>query len=92
MFSGKTEEVIRRIRRAQIAKQKVAIFKPKIDDRFSSDHIVSHSDVKLLSSVVERSTDILNLAADAQVVGIDESQFFDMEITDVSEVGGILRA
>jgi len=85
MFSGKTEELIRRIRRAQIAKQKVAIFKPKIDDRFSSDHIVSHSDVKLLSSVVERSRDILNLAADAQVVGIDESQFFDMEITDVVE-------
>ena len=85
MFSGKTEELIRRIRRAQIAKQKVAIFKPKIDDRFSSNHIVSHSDVKLLSSVVKRSSDILNLAADAQVVGIDEAQFFDMEIINVAE-------
>ena len=85
MFSGKTEELIRRIRRAQIAKQKVAIFKPKVDDRFSSDHIVSHSDVKLLSSVVKHSSEILDLAADAQVVGIDEGQFFDMEIVDVVE-------
>jgi thymidine kinase len=85
MFSGKTEELIRRIRRAQIAKQKVAIFKPKVDDRFSSDHIVSHSDVKLLSSVVKHSSEILSLAADAQVVGIDEGQFFDMEIVDVVE-------
>lgn len=85
MFSGKTEELIRRIRRAQIAKQKVAIFKPKVDDRFSSDHIVSHSDVKLLSSVVKHSSDILSLAAEAQVVGIDEGQFFDMEIINVAE-------
>lgn len=85
MFSGKTEELIRRIRRAQIAKLNVAIFKPKIDNRYSSDHIVSHSDSKLLSTVVETSADILRLAGDAQVVGIDEGQFFDMGIVDVAE-------
>ncbi len=85
MFSGKTEELIRRIRRAQIAKQKVAIFKPKIDNRYSSDHIVSHSESRLLSTVVERSAEILELAKDAQVVGIDEAQFFDMGIVDVAE-------
>lgn len=85
MFSGKTEELIRRIRRAQIAKMKVAIFKPKIDNRYSSDHIVSHSDAKLLSTSVERSSEIMALAKDAQVVGIDEGQFFDMGIVDVAE-------
>jgi thymidine kinase len=85
MFSGKTEELIRRIRRAQIAKQNVAIFKPRIDNRYSSDHIVSHSEAKLLSTSVERSTEILALAKDAQVVGIDEGQFFDMEIVEVAE-------
>jgi thymidine kinase len=85
MFSGKTEELIRRIRRAQIAKQKVAIFKPKIDTRYSSDHIVSHSEARLLSTVVERSSEILEIAKDAQVVGIDEAQFFDAGIVDVAE-------
>jgi thymidine kinase len=85
MFSGKTEELIRRIRRAQIAKQTVAIFKPGIDDRYSSDHIVSHSEAKLLSTVVRSSADILRLASGAQVVGIDEGQFFDMGIVDVAE-------
>lgn len=85
MFSGKTEELIRRMRRAEIAKQKVAIFKPKIDTRYSSDHIVSHSDAKLLSTVVEHAADIPSLAATAQVVGIDEGQFFDMQLIDVAE-------
>ena len=85
MFSGKTEELIRRIRRAQIARQQVAIFKPIVDNRYSSDHIVSHSDAKLLSTAVGSSADILRLAADAQVVGIDEGQFFDMGIVDVAE-------
>jgi thymidine kinase len=85
MFSGKTEELIRRIRRAQIARQKVAIFKPSIDNRYSSDHIVSHSEAKLLSTVVESSGDILRLAGDAQVIGIDEGQFFDPGIVDVVE-------
>ncbi len=85
MFSGKTEELIRRIRRAQIARQKVAIFKPKIDTRYSNDHIVSHSEAKLLSTVVECSDEILARAQDAQVVGIDEGQFFDPGIVEVAE-------
>ena len=85
MFSGKTEELIRRMRRAQIAKQQVAIFKPGIDSRFSADHIVSHSEAKLQSTAVRSSADVLRLAADAQVVGIDEGQFFDMGIIDVAE-------
>ena len=85
MFSGKTEELIRRIRRAQIARQHVAIFKPKIDTRYSSDHIVSHSEARLLSTVVEKSKEILELSKDAQVVWIDEGQFFDMGIVEVAE-------
>jgi thymidine kinase len=85
MFSGKTEELIRRIRRAQIARQKVAIFKPKIDTRYSADHIVSHSDAKLESTAVAGSAEILTLAGDALVVGIDEGQFFDMGIVEVAE-------
>ena len=85
MFSGKTEELIRRIRRAQIAKQQVAIFKPKIDTRYSSDHIVSHSEARLHSMVVERSSEVLVSAKDAQVVGVDEVQFFDMGIVEVAE-------
>jgi thymidine kinase len=83
MFSGKTEELIRRIRRAQIARQEVAIFKPKIDTRYSNDHIVSHSELKIPSTVVERPEEILKAAGNAQVVGIDEAQFFDMSIVDV---------
>ncbi len=85
MFSGKTEELIRRVRRAQIARQHVAIFKPKIDNRYSADHIVSHSEAKLLSTVVEKSSEILTLAKDAQVVGIDEGQFFDAGIVEVAD-------
>jgi thymidine kinase len=85
MFSGKTEELIRRIRRAEIARQRVAIFKPKIDNRFSADHIVSHSELKLKSTVVEHSSDILELGRDAQVIGIDEGQFFDLNLVDVAE-------
>lgn len=85
MFSGKTEELIRRIRRAQIARQQVAIFKPAIDNRFSSDHIVSHSDLKIPSTVVASSAEILPLSADAQVIGIDEGQFFDMGLVEVAE-------
>lgn len=85
MFSGKTEELIRRIRRAQIARQTVAIFKPRIDNRYSSDHIVSHSELKLQSTVVGASSEIPALAKDAQVVGIDEAQFFDMGIIEIAE-------
>jgi thymidine kinase len=83
MFSGKTEELIRRLRRAQIAKQKVAVFKPKIDTRFSPEHIVSHSEQSLFSRTVEDAMEILSLTGDAQVVGIDEGQFFKPNIVDV---------
>jgi thymidine kinase len=84
MFSGKSEELIRRLRRAQIARQRVQIFKPNIDNRFSEDHIVSHSDMKIRSQLAKRSADILQLLDDrTQVIGIDEAQFFDMELVDV---------
>jgi thymidine kinase len=85
MFSGKTEELIRRIRRAQIARQRVAIFKPQVDTRFSADHIVSHSDVKLQSRAVATAEEILDLAGPARVVGIDEGQFFDASLVSVAE-------
>src|SRR5438270_11333670 len=80
MFSGKSEELIRRLRRAQIAKQRVQIFKPKMDDRFSEDHIVSHSDMKIKSQLVSAPSEILELVEGrTQVSGIDEGQFFDKE-------------
>ncbi|MCS7229987.1 MAG: thymidine kinase [Candidatus Kryptonium sp.] len=85
MFSGKTEELIRRIRRAQIAKLKVAVFKPRIDTRYSVDKIVSHSDISIASIVVDNAKQILELAKDAQVIGIDEAQFFGMDLVDVCE-------
>ncbi len=83
MFSGKTEELIRRLRRAQIARQTVAIFKPRIDKRYSSDHIVSHNEQSLRSIVVDAPAEILEKGKDARVIGIDEGQFFSMEIVDV---------
>ncbi len=85
MFSGKTEELIRRLRRAQIAKLKVMIFKPKIDTRYSSDHIVSHNTQSLASTVVNNPQEILELSKDAQVVGIDEVQFFTPDLVQVVE-------
>jgi thymidine kinase len=85
MFSGKTEELIRRARRAEIAKQKVAIFKPRIDNRYSAQHIVSHSEQSLTSTVVEDASEILALSKDAQVVGVDEGQFFKNNLVDVCE-------
>ena len=85
MFSGKTEELIRRMRRAQIARQKVMIFKPRIDNRYSSSHIVSHSEQSLVSTVVDTCDEILAQSTDAQVVGIDEGQFFTPNIVDVCE-------
>jgi len=84
MFSGKTEELIRRLRRAQIARQQVAIFKPKVDTRYSTDHIVSHSEARLQSTVVSDPEEILGLARDAQVVGIDEGQFFSPALVRVA--------
>jgi thymidine kinase len=84
MFSGKSEELIRRLRRAQIARQRVQIFKPKVDNRFSEDHIVSHSDMKIKSQLVTQPREILDLLdGRTQVIGIDEGQFFDMDLVDV---------
>ncbi|MBO8151408.1 MAG: thymidine kinase [Candidatus Neomarinimicrobiota bacterium] len=83
MFSGKTEELIRRLRRALIAKQRVAIFKPRIDSRYSNNHIVSHNKQMIPSISVEKPIEILKLAKDAQVLGIDEAQFFDESLVDI---------
>ena len=80
MFSGKTEELIRRLRRAQIAKQKVKIFKPKIDLRYSQESIVSHNDQSLPSILIDDIDEILKYSDDAQVIGIDEAQFFNESI------------
>jgi thymidine kinase len=85
MFSGKSEELIRRVRRAQIARQKVQLFKPGVDDRYAGDHIVSHSDMKMPSEVVRTSREILErVKADTEVVAIDEGQFFDAAIVEVA--------
>ena len=84
MFSGKSEELIRRLRRAQIAKRKVQIFKPAIDDRYSNDAIVSHSEMKIPSVAVKTSRELeAQVAAGTEVVGIDEGQFFDAELPAV---------
>src|SRR5262245_26489844 len=81
MFSGKSEELIRRLRRAQIARQQVQIFKPLIDDRFSSDQIVSHSDMRIASENVGSCDELVaRVADDTEVVGIDEGQFFDANL------------
>jgi thymidine kinase len=81
MFSGKSEELIRRLRRAQIARQKVQIFKPQIDTRYADDHIVSHSEMRIPSMPVRSSRELLErVAPDTEVVGIDEGQFFDQEL------------
>ena len=84
MFSGKSEELIRRLRRAQIGKQRVQIFKPQIDTRFSDDYIVSHSDQRIASEVVANSQEVLQrMDGRTEVVGIDEVQFFDSGIVEV---------
>ena len=85
MFSGKTEELIRRLRRAQYAKQKVEIFKPRIDNRYSSEEVVSHNANAIRSTSVDSSGSILLLTSDVKVVGIDEAQFFDKGIIEVCE-------
>lgn len=85
MYSGKTEELIRRLRRAQIARQKVAIFKPAIDDRFGRDHIVSHSELRIPSRAVRTAKDVLRYAHEAQVIGIDEGQFLGPDLVRVCE-------
>lgn len=84
MFSGKTEELIRRLNRSMIAKQKVAIFKPAIDTRYHATYVVSHNANKIKSTPVKSSADIVALSGDCDVVGIDEAQFFDHGIIDVA--------
>ena len=83
MFSGKTEELIRRLNRALIAKQKVEIFKPTIDKRYHTEQVVSHNENSIRSTPVNFANDILLLAGDCDVVGIDEAQFFDESIVEI---------
>jgi thymidine kinase len=83
MFSGKTEELIRRLKRARFAKQKVEIFKPAIDTRYSDEAVVSHDNNSIVSTSVDSSGNILLLTGDVDVVGIDEAQFFDDGIVEV---------
>jgi len=83
MFSGKTEELIRRLKRARIAKQQVEIFKPRIEVRYSEEEVVSHDENAIHSTPVDSSANILLLASGVEVVGIDEAQFFDDGLVDV---------
>ena len=85
MFSGKTEELIRRLRRARIARQRVEIFKPAVDTRYSDEKVVSHDERVIPSTPVTAAGQILLLASDADVVGIDEGQFFDSSLVPVCE-------
>ncbi|MEP6708340.1 MAG: thymidine kinase [Pyrinomonadaceae bacterium] len=85
MFSGKSEELIRRLRRAKIARQKVQVFKPEVDTRFSQDHIVSHSEMRHESSNSRTAAEVLaKVEPDTEVVGIDEGQFFDNDLVEVA--------
>jgi len=84
MFSGKTEELIRRLNRALIARQEVEIFKPSVDVRYHDQDVVSHNDAKIRSTPVQFANDILLLAGSSDVVGVDESQFFDDELVNVA--------
>src|SRR5256712_7549760 len=84
MFSGKSEELIRRLRRAQIARQKVQIFKPTLDNRYAESDIVSHSEMRIPSENVSSSRELLErVQPDTEVVGIDEGQFFDLDLPTV---------
>lgn len=85
MFSGKTEELLRRLKRARIARQKVALFKPALDTRYDATAVVSHDATAMPSEVVHSADPMLLLAGDADVVGIDEAQFFGVELVDVVE-------
>jgi thymidine kinase len=86
MFSGKTEELIRRLRRARFAKQRVEIFKPAVDIRYSTSEVVSHDENALVSQAVSTAAQILLMAGDAQVIGIDEAQFFDSDLARVCKI------
>jgi len=83
MFSGKTEELIRRVRRAHIARQKIELFKPEIDTRYSKNEIVSHDDQKLPSRVVKDANEMIPLSLEVQVVAIDEAQFYQKNLVKV---------
>ncbi len=83
MFAGKTEELIRRINVLQFAKKRIVVFKPSIDDRYSIDRVVSHAGTSIESYAISKSEEILELAKDAEVIAIDEVQFFDEGIVDV---------
>ena len=83
MFSGKTEELIRRLTRAEIARQKVVVFKPSIDNRYSEHHIVSHDITKMPCLTVDHAGEILSKVGTATVIGIDEAQFFETDIVEV---------
>lgn len=86
MFSGKTEELIQRLKRAQIAKQKVQVFKPKIDNRYSDHHVTSHSSLKLEACNVEHPEEILGQLEDnTRIIGVDEAQFFPHAIVEVTQ-------
>ena len=85
MFSGKTEELIRRIRRAKFANLRIEIFKPTIDTRYSEDDVVSHDFHKIPCHSVKDPKEMLNVGPDVQVVGIDEAQFYDMSLVDVAQ-------
>lgn len=85
MFSGKTEELIRRLRRAQFANQRIAIFKPCIDNRYSDVEVVSHDSHKISSQPISSPAQMLNLPDDVQVVGVDEAQFFDASLVEVCQ-------
>ena len=86
MFSGKSEELIRRLRRAQIARQRVQIFKPAVDSRYGDDHIVSHSELRIPSERAANSAELLaKVRPETEVVGIDEGQFFDASLVEVAD-------
>lgn len=85
MFSGKTEELLRRLKRAKIAKQEIEIFKPAIDTRYSDVEVISHDKNSIPSTVVEHSSNILLLSSNIEVVGVDEAQFFDQGLVDVCQ-------
>ncbi len=85
MFSGKTEELIRRLKRAKIANQKVEIFKPKVDTRYDNSKVVSHDENSILAVPIEHSNKLLELTEGISVVGIDEAQFFDDDLPDICQ-------
>jgi thymidine kinase len=85
MFSGKTEELIRRLKRAKIANQRVEIFKPRIDTRYGESKVVSHDENSILATPIDSSAKLLELCEGVSVVGIDEAQFFDMALAEVAQ-------